>query len=152
MEGTYVLGEITSWKLSSCQKKLHFSILTNALITLQGHSVFGSSGSGAKKKAPSHEIAHQVCLIASLMFTGAMGYRAGSNPYTGPGGAMLAALGGTSALYHLDKMVEWRRWEESRVAAAERLLKQHQQLGIGIGGGGEVEGRVNGGGGGVTKE
>ena len=39
------------------------------------------------------------------MFAGAMSYRAGSNPYTGPGGAMLAALGAVSALYHLDKML-----------------------------------------------
>lgn len=63
------------------------------------------------------------------MFTGAMSYRAGSNPYSGPGGAMLAALGAVSALYHLDKMLEWRRWEERRVAEAERLLRQHYHIG-----------------------
>lgn len=28
-----------------------------------------------------HELAHQTCLIASVLFGGAMGYRAGSNPY-----------------------------------------------------------------------
>lgn len=54
----------------------------------------------------SHETGHELSLIGSLMFTGAMSYRAGSNPYAGPGGAMLAALGAVSALYHLDKMLE----------------------------------------------
>ena len=62
------------------------------------------------------------------MFSGAMSYRAGSNPYSGPGGAMLAALGAISAVYHLDKMLEWRRWEEERVAEAERLLRQHREM------------------------
>ena len=38
---------------------------------------------------------------------------------------MLAALGAVSAVYHLDKMLEWRRWEEARVAEAERLLRAH---------------------------
>ena len=80
------------------------------------------------KGSTSHEMAHQMCLIGSLMFTGAMMYRAGSNPYTGPGGAMLAALGAVSTVYHVDKMLEWRRWEESRVAEAERLLRQHQSI------------------------
>ena len=61
------------------------------------------------------------------MFAGAMSYRVGSNPYSGPGGAMLAALGAVSGAYHLDKMLEWRRWEEARVAQAEKLLRQHQQ-------------------------
>lgn len=28
-----------------------------------------------------HEYAHQICLISSVLFGGAMGYRAGSNPY-----------------------------------------------------------------------
>lgn len=104
----------------------------------------------------SHETAHQACLIGSLMFTGAMSYRAGgvrnamqgctfpprqpqnhmqptplaishsgSNPYAGPGGVMLAALGGVSSLYHLDKMLEWRKWEQYRIEEAERLLRQH---------------------------
>ncbi len=84
-----------------------------------------STGRGA---TPSHEMAHQMCLIGSLMFTGAMSYRAGANPYTGPGGAMLAALGAVSTVYHVDKMLEWRRWEEARVAEAEKLLRQHQAL------------------------
>ena len=66
-----------------------------------------------------------MCLIGSLVFTGAMAYRAGSNPYSGPGGAMLAALGATSTLYHLDKMLEWRHYEEARLAEAERLLRAH---------------------------
>ncbi|KAI7840835.1 hypothetical protein COHA_005481 [Chlorella ohadii] len=52
-----------------------------------------------------HELAHQTCLIASVLFGGAMGYRAGSNPYVGPGGTMLAALGGVSSAYHLKKML-----------------------------------------------
>lgn len=80
------------------------------------------------KVVHSHETGHQMCLIGSLMFARAMGYRVGSNPYSGPGGAMLAALGAVSGTYHLDKMLEWRRWEENRVAQAERLLRQHQQL------------------------
>lgn len=66
------------------------------------------------KHPKSHEDGHQICLIGSLMFTGAMSYRAGSNPLlTGPTGSMLAALGIVSSLYHGDKMLEWRRWEES---------------------------------------
>jgi hypothetical protein len=76
---------------------------------------------------PSHEMAHQMCLIGSAMFAGAMSYRAGANPYTGPGGAMLAALGAVSAIYHLDKMLEWRQWEEERVLEAQKLLRQHTE-------------------------
>ena len=102
-------------------------------------------------------MAHQMCLISSVLFGGAMGYRAGSNPYAseaagaggpigrraasasvgsawqrasaaaahvlssllsvvclpslfslqvGPGGSMLAALGGVSSAYHLAKFLE----------------------------------------------
>lgn len=125
-------------------------------------------------KAETHELAHQMALLGSVMFGGAMGYRAGANPYVsaalrpaplrsnpcppswgstapipsagspargtavagdmqarrnlatasamgtpatnllscgffalqvGPGGAMLAALGGLSSAYHLTKWV-----------------------------------------------
>lgn len=86
-----------------------------------------STGRGATS---SHEMAHQMCLIGSLMFTGAMSYRASSNPYTGPGGAMLAALGAVSTIYHVDRMLEWRRWEEARVAEAEKLLRHHHALNL----------------------
>lgn len=91
-----------------------------------------------------HEIAHQMCLLASVLFSvsgtvagrlasgtlppassaGAMGYRAGSNPYTGPGGTMLAALGGVSAAYHLVKFTEFRNYEMARVTAAEQVLRE----------------------------
>ena len=47
-------------------------------------------------------------------------------PALRPAGAMLASLGGVSALYHLEKMMEWRRWEEARMAHAERLLRLQQ--------------------------
>lgn len=40
-----------------------------------------------------HEMAHQMCLIASVLFGGAMGYRAGSNPYVSWGqGDVIVAL------------------------------------------------------------
>ena len=64
-------------------------------------------------------------LLASVMFAGAMGFRAGSN-YVGPGGNMLAALGGTSSAYHLKKMLDWRQWNQQRVLEAERLLAKYQ--------------------------
>ncbi|KAI3426158.1 hypothetical protein D9Q98_008535 [Chlorella vulgaris] len=75
--------------------------------------------------ADKHEMAHQMALMASVLFGGAMGYRAGSNPYVGPGGTMLAALGGVSSAYHLRKMLEWRTYEQSRVHEAERLLRDY---------------------------
>jgi len=43
---------------------------------------------------------------------------------------MLAALGAVSTIYHVDKMLEWRRWEEARVAEAEKLLRHHQALNL----------------------
>ncbi|KAL4423055.1 hypothetical protein ABPG77_005860 [Micractinium sp. CCAP 211/92] len=72
-----------------------------------------------------HEFAHQICLISSVLFGGAMGYRAGSNPYVGPGGAMLAALGGVSSAYHLQKFLAWRSYEQSRILQAERMLREY---------------------------
>lgn len=89
---------------------------------MQESSLLGQRSKHELQATSSHEIGHQTCLIGSLMFSGAMSYRAGSNPYTGPGGAMLAALGAVSALYHLDKMVEWRAWEDARIQEAEKLL------------------------------
>jgi hypothetical protein len=59
-----------------------------------------------------------------------MMFRAGSNPYAGPGGAMLAGLGSVSALYHLDKMLEWRRWEEVRILEAEKLLRHYNSIAV----------------------
>jgi hypothetical protein len=40
---------------------------------------------------------------------------------------MLAALGGVSSAYHCKKMFEWRAYEQSRVHAAERLLRDYQR-------------------------
>lgn len=69
----------------------------------------------------------QMSLLASVMFAGAMGFRAGSNPYVGPGGNMLAALGATSSAYHLKKMLDWRDWSQQRVLEAERLLAKYER-------------------------
>ncbi len=51
----------------------------------------------------------------------------------GPGGAMLAALGGLNSVYHLVKWIEWRGYEAARVQEAERLLREHYRLAAGVG-------------------
>lgn len=90
-------------------------------------SAFALGGYWIQSSSPEqHEFAHQICLIASVLFGGSMGYRAGSNPYVGPGGAMLAALGGVSSAYHFKKFLEWRSWEQSRILEAERLLRDYK--------------------------
>lgn len=73
---------------------------------VKSHEMGHQASEGAPATAPScicskTDILHfvlplQLCLIGSLMFAGAMSYRAGSNPYSGPGGAMLASLGAIS--------------------------------------------------------
>ncbi|PSC73398.1 UPF0136 domain [Micractinium conductrix] len=90
-------------------------------------ATFGLGGWWIRSASPEkHEMAHQMCLISSVLFGGAMGYRAGSNPYVGPGGSMLAALGGVSSAYHLAKFLEWRAYEQHRITEAERLLRNYQ--------------------------
>ncbi|KFM28095.1 UPF0136 membrane protein [Auxenochlorella protothecoides] len=90
-------------------------------------AVFAVGGYWVTTNQPEkHQAAHQMSLISSVLFAGAMGYRASANPYAGPGGNMLAALGIISSAYHLTKMLEWQAYEQQRIEAASRLLAQYQ--------------------------
>lgn len=45
-------------------------------------TVFGMGGYWVTTNEPEkHRAAHQMCLIGSVLFAGAMGYRASANPY-----------------------------------------------------------------------
>lgn len=93
-------------------------------------AVFGLGGLWTLSgEADKHEAAHQASTLASMLFAGAMGYRASANPYVGPGGNMLAALGLASSAYHFAKTVEWREFGRRRAQEAERQLAQYRQTG-----------------------
>jgi hypothetical protein len=128
------VGGLTSWTMRRSTPGAVAGALVAAVFAHGGaqmmpepaRAVVDAPDSPLRDHRRSHEVPHMTCLMASLVFTGAMSYRAGSLPWAGPAGAMLASLGGVSALYHLDKMVAWRRWEEARMASAERLLRLQQ--------------------------
>jgi hypothetical protein len=46
--------------------------------------------------ADKHEMAHQMALMASVLFGGAMGYRAGSNPYVSRENSFGGSIWGTA--------------------------------------------------------
>eukprot|EP00887_Chlorella_sp_A99_P004152 scaffold23.g4152.t1 len=111
------VGALSAWRTRGSQMGLLSGVVVSGVFGLGGTWLMGV-------EPEKHELAHQLCLLASVLFSGAMGYRAGSNVYSGPGGTMLAALGGVSALYHGTKFTEWRNYELGRVQEAERLLRE----------------------------
>lgn len=108
------VGALSAW----VTKRSSAGAMAGGLIS----SVFGASGYKIQHNE-DHELAHQAALLSSMAFAGAMSYRAANNPMIGPGGSMLAALGGVSSAYHLAKLMEWRQYEIERLAEAEALLR-----------------------------
>lgn len=107
-----------------CVSQLVAGVATSAAF---GVGAFWTASLGSSpEEARRHETGHQMSAFASVLFAGAMGYRASANPYVGPGGNMLAALGVASAAYHLAKMHEWQEFSRARASEAERLLAEYR--------------------------